>query len=337
MKQGRNASHEVLDIRALIDDAKCFETVRERRWPHGVRCAHCGAEAVVKHGRDETQPQRQRYHCRSCGRYFDDLTGTIFEGHHQPLAVWMLCLYFMGLNLSNCQIAKELELNPSDVQHMTRHLRQGVVARKAAVTLDEAVECDEVYVVAGHKGHPAAVRKKGRKGRRNRLKGARGRGTLEKEKPPIFGMIQRGGEVVIRMLANVKQQTIMPLIQATVAPGTMVFTDEYDIDNRLAAWGYEHKSVCHSRGEYARDEDGDGFHEVHVNTMEGFWSLLRSWLRPHRGISQESLPDYLGFFEFVHNVHWTGPNLNWNYMCADCHSTSLRKGYDPRSNNYHTT
>jgi transposase-like protein len=68
MKQGRNASHEVLDIRALIDDAKCFETVRERRWPHGVRCAHCGAEAVVKHGRDETQPERQRYHCRSCGR-----------------------------------------------------------------------------------------------------------------------------------------------------------------------------------------------------------------------------------------------------------------------------
>jgi transposase len=44
--------------------------------------------------------------------------------------------------------------------------------------------------------------------------------------------------------------------------------------------------VCHSRGEYARDEDGDGFHEVHVNTMEGFWSLLRSWLRPHRA------PDY---------------------------------------------
>ena len=62
--------------------------------------------------------------------------------------------------------------------------------------------------------------------------------------------------------------------------------------------------VCHSHGEYARDEDGDGFCEVHVNTMEGFWSLLRSWLRPHRGISQEFLPDYLGFFEFVHNVKY---------------------------------
>jgi len=48
-------------------------------------------------------------------------------------------------------------------------------------------------------------------------------------------------------------------------------------------------------GEYARDDDSDGFHEVHVNMLEGFWSLLRSWLRPHRGISQEKLPWYLGF------------------------------------------
>ncbi len=53
--------------------------------------------------------------------------------------------------------------------------------------------------------------------------------------------------------------------------------------------------VNHSADGYARDEDGDGFHEVHVNTMEVFWSLLRSWLRPHRGISQEKLPIYLSF------------------------------------------
>src|SRR5216117_2764492 len=74
-------------------------------------------------------------------------------------------------------------------------------------------------------------------------------------------------------------------------------------------WGYDHKSVNHGRGEFARDEDGDGFCEVHVNTMEGFWSLLRGWLRPHRGISQEKLPLYLGFFAFVHNVRQRGKAL----------------------------
>jgi transposase-like protein len=69
---------------------------------------------------------------------------------------------------------------------------------------------------------------------------------------------------------------------------------------------YEHKTVNHGSGEYARDEDGDGKCEVHVNTMEGFWSLLRSWLRPHRGISQEKMPYYLSFFEFLHNIRKRG-------------------------------
>jgi len=163
MKTGRNQTHNILNIRAMIDDAKCFQKARELRWPEGVRCAHCFADRVVKYGRDETQPERQRYRCGSCNRYFDDLTGTIFEGHHQPLSVWMLCLYFMGLNLSNLQIARELDLNPDDVQLMTRQLRRGVVARKPQVKLGEAVECDEVYVVAGHKGHPGAVKKRAEK------------------------------------------------------------------------------------------------------------------------------------------------------------------------------
>jgi len=64
-----------------------------------------------------------------------------------------------------------------------------------------------------------------------------------------------------------------------------------------------------SKGEYARDEDGDGFHEIHVNTRKGVWSLLRSWLRPHRGVSQENLPLYLAFFEFTHNLRQRGKAL----------------------------
>ena len=111
------------------------------------------------------------------------------------------------------------------------------------------------------------------------------------------------------MLANVQQATIKPVITAVAAPGTLVHTDEYSIYARLPACGYGHKTVCHGRGEYARDEDGDGFCEVHVNTMEGFWSLLRSWLCPHRGISQDKLPLYLSFFQFVHNARRRGKAL----------------------------
>src|SRR3954451_6072550 len=119
--------------------------------------------------------------------------------------------------------------------------------------------------------------KKARSGRLSKLRGIPGRGTLEKDKPPILGLIQRGGQVVLRRLANVQQRTIESVITGAVAQGTLIHTDEYGIYARLEDWGYQHKTVCHARGEYARDEDGDSFCEVHVNTMEGFWSLLRSW------------------------------------------------------------
>jgi transposase-like protein len=150
----------MVNIRHLIDDAKCYETVRSMRWPEGVTCPHCSSHTVIKDGKDETEPQRQRYLCHGCQRRFDDLTGTIFAGHHQPLQTWIICLYFMGLNLSSLQIAKELELHPSDVREMVQQLRQGVVEKRPAVVLSGDVECDEVYVVAGHKGHPEAVKKK---------------------------------------------------------------------------------------------------------------------------------------------------------------------------------
>ncbi len=111
------------------------------------------------------------------------------------------------------------------------------------------------------------------------------------------------------MLANVQQVTIRPVIETAVVNGALVYTDEYDVYARLDEWGYRHKTVCHARGEYARDDDGDGFCEVHVNTAEGLWSLLRSWLRPHRGVSQEKLPLHLAFLQVVHNARRRGKAL----------------------------
>src|SRR6476619_5676679 len=151
----------LMNLSSLIDDAKCFELVRQHRWPGGARCLSCGSASVARHGRDDTQPHRQRYRCAACGARFDDLTGTVLAGHHQPLRVWVLCLYFMGLNLSNRQIAQELGLNVSDVHAMTEQLRGGLVAKTPPVRLEGEVEIDEVYVVAGHKGQPAAVAKRG--------------------------------------------------------------------------------------------------------------------------------------------------------------------------------
>ena len=150
---------EILSIVDLISNQKCYERVRQLRWVNGVTCPHCHSNTVKKNGHDIVQRDCQHYQCKSCSRYFDDLTNTVFAGHHQPLKTWITCLYFMGLNLSNNQIAKELNLHKSDVHDMVNTLRSGVVDLKPEVSLQGKVEFDEMYLVAGHKGNSEAVKK----------------------------------------------------------------------------------------------------------------------------------------------------------------------------------
>ena len=109
----------MIHIQSLIDDAKCFETVRALRWPDGVCCPSCDRFEMTKQGRDDTQPERQRYLCQSCERRFDALTDTICAGHPQPLRVWLWCLYCMGLNLSNHPIAQARDLHQDDAPQMS--------------------------------------------------------------------------------------------------------------------------------------------------------------------------------------------------------------------------
>ena len=120
----------MLKIQELVDEAKCYEQVRELRWPDGVKCPQCGVRKIKKRGFHSKQRVRQRDQCRRCKKHFDDLSETPLAGHHQPLKVWLLCLYFMGLDLSNRQIAQELDLNKDDVQEMTTFLRQMLYDRR---------------------------------------------------------------------------------------------------------------------------------------------------------------------------------------------------------------
>jgi transposase-like protein len=178
--------------------------------------------------------------------------------------------------------------------------------KKPDILLSGKVESDECYIVAGQKGQSKKVQQRQRNPRRRKLKGKRGRGSSADEKNPVLGFVERGGLVSLQVIDNVQQKTIKPIIQKAIMPQSLIYTDEYNIYDKLPEWGYEHKTVNHGQGEYARDEDGDGFCEVHCNTQEGIWSLLRSWLRPHRGVSQEKLPFYVGFFEWIYNLKKRG-------------------------------
>ena len=118
-----------VNITKLIDEVQCYQTVRELRWPDGVGCPSCESQEVIKRGFDDTEPARQRYECHNCDTRFDDLTATIFAGHHQPLNVWVLCLYCMGLHVSNEPIAHALSIHESDAYQMTTELRGGIIKK----------------------------------------------------------------------------------------------------------------------------------------------------------------------------------------------------------------
>ena len=167
-------------------DRKVGQRTCDARAPENVRCPACGRGDVTRSGHDDMQPCRQRCRCKACVGRFDDLSGTVLAGHHRPLRVWVLCPYLMGLNLTNRQIALELGLGASDTQAMNGALHCGLAAKAPAVTLKAQVEINEVYVVAVHKGQPAAVAERdssdGAAGRQAHRATARWRRT---SRPPL--------------------------------------------------------------------------------------------------------------------------------------------------------
>jgi transposase len=90
-----------------------------------------------------------------------------------------------------------------------------------------------------------------------------------------------------------------------------VNTDEWGGYNGLPEMGRSRPTVCHAEREWARDDDGDGVREVHVNTMEGLWTGMRNFLRTFRGVSKKYLYQYVAMFEWGYNVKRATPTFLW--------------------------
>ncbi len=116
-------------LHKLLDSTQCYEMVRTLRWPDGVRCIHCQGAEVVKNGKDPVDSARQHYRCGPCGRHFDDLSGTVLAGSHQPLRYWITTLYLQNLNVSAARIADELALPETTVQTMCATIREGIAKK----------------------------------------------------------------------------------------------------------------------------------------------------------------------------------------------------------------
>lgn len=133
----------------------------------------------------------------------------------------------------------------------------------------------------------------------------RGRGTFANDRPPVVGTIGRTtGHVRLRVTQDTKQITLRAHVEQFTGEGTHIYTDEYNSYNTIQR---TRSTVCHSQGEWARDDDGDGIREVHTNTIEGLWTGLRNFLRLFRGVSKHFLSGYVAIHEFRVNHKRVSP------------------------------
>lgn len=108
----------------------------------------------------------------------------------------------------------------------------------------------------------------------------------------------------MRVAKNTQGKTLCPFVEQFTRPEATVYTDEYDSYNRLKR---VRQTVCHSQNEWARDDDGDGIREVHVNSNEGGWTGVRNFLRPFRGVHKQYLSGYVAIHEFAVNHKAVSP------------------------------
>lgn len=284
-------------FQSLMNEGACYNILRKRRWPDGiVRCPYCGQSGVTGPWTVPWERACHRYHCYSCGREFNDLTGTIFNRSKFPLSAWFLVMYLAELGKTIWGIAREIPCNYLTALRVVRIIRDREIKLEQGRRLSGVIEVDEIYQTSGHKdgcpaNDPIAMKRPAR--RRGKKRGP-GRGSAQKDSPVIEGMANRQGEVVVEVLPDVKEETLRPAFEKRVEKGSTIYSDTASCYSFLGRAGYKHETVNHSQKEYVR---GD----VHENRAESLWLSWLLFILPFRGVSQEYLPDYAKVFQFQRN------------------------------------
>lgn len=137
---------------------------------------------------------------------------------------------------------------------------------------------------------------------RRRANKARGHGDYEGDRPAVFGAVcRRTGKAHLRVVKDSSAESLLFAFLEETEEGTQTYTDEWRAYSGLKKEGRLHGTVNHSKREWARDDDGDGIREVHTNSLEGFWTSLRNWLRVNRGVAKKYLHGYVASFEWIWN------------------------------------
>jgi transposase-like protein len=286
------------------DSHACLEQIKEQRFPGGIALCH-KCEKPRKHYRVKG---RTAYACETCGNHIFPLAGTIFEKTSTSLRLWFYAMYLMGstrCGISAKQIQRETGVTYKTAWrmfHQIRKLMSEDLRLGGAGT--SGVEMDEMY----HGG-----RRKGESGRM--LRGDRGNKTM------VTGIVERKGRIVARISPEVTMSATNALVKEYVLPDSTIFTDEasaYNALPRLSGMGYQHHRINHSAKVCVAGE-------VHTNTIEGFWSLVKRGIGGvYHSVSAKYLQSYLDEYSFRYNRRDSG-NLIFAVMLERASEMVSRK------------
>jgi transposase len=262
--------YSLKDLRREFNtDSKCLKAMFDYRYGKAFVCPKC-----QKSGKFYLIESRKRFDC-SCGFTVSPLAGTIFHKSDTPLTLWFHAM-FLFASSRNGVAAKELErqlgVTYKTAWRMAKQIRK--LFSQVNPPMSGTVEVDETYYGG-------------------KQKGKRGRGA--EKKTPVFGMVERKGGARAEVVENIKTRTIQPIINAAIAKGSTVMTDEFNIYNKVKENGYDHHTVQHGLGQYV-----NGI--IHSNSIEGFWSQLkRSISGTHHAVSPKYLQSYVNEFVYRYN------------------------------------
>lgn len=259
-------------------EESCLEHLFHVRFGADTECHKCGREP-----RYHRVKARRSYECQWCAHQVYPTAGTPFHRTRTPLRDWFFVMFQFCATRSGVaakEVERQIGVTYKTAWRMRHQIRayMGIVDGDAAIGGEGTiVECDETYIGGVHTG------------------GKRGRGA--EGKAIVLGMLERDGDVMTRVVPNVRRASLTPHIEAHVAKGGEVHTDELASYNGLHLKGYIHKTVNHGAGEYV------GFGGASVNAMEGFWRHLKASINgTHIHVSPQHLAKYLAEFEFRYNL-----------------------------------
>ena len=280
------------------DDDACLEFLKEQRYPDGVAyCEKCETER--KHHRVTGRPA---YACDYCGSMISPMAGTIFEKSSTSLRLWFYAMYLMAstrCGISAKQIQRETGVTYKTAWRMFKQIRS-LLSEPDMQLEGLGVEMDETYF--------GPKRKRG---------GKRGRPGPDSPKQCVVGVVERStperkGRVIALTTENAQKTTLLGIAKQRILPETTVFTDEWLGYEGFGNEGYTHRRINHSEKVYVV---GD----VHTQTIDGFWSLVKSGIRGvYHQVSKKYLQTYLDEYGFRYNRRDQGNLIFTSFLKRVC-------------------